>query len=66
MRKSKLSNRNWRQQKEAMEIHKQEVVQAIDRIQQQISLLDEAINERLANLENRIRYSVYSDEKLAN
>lgn len=48
-----------------MEIHKQEVVQAIDRIQQQISLLDEAINERLAALENRIRYSVYSDEKLA-
>lgn len=48
-----------------MENHKQEVVQAIDRIQQQIALLDAAINERLANLENRIRYSVYSDEKLA-
>ena len=52
-------------QKEAMENHKQEVVQAIDRIQQQIALLDAAINERLTNLENRIRYSVYSDEKLA-
>lgn len=41
------------------------ITQAIDDLQTQMTLLDKAVTERLKNLENRIRYAVYSDEKLA-
>ena len=41
------------------------VTESIDSLQLQITMLDKAVTERLKNLENRIRYAVYSDEKLA-
>ncbi len=45
--------------------YQQEVMLAMDDLQMQITMLDKAVTERLKNLENRIRYAVYSDEKLA-
>ncbi len=52
-------------QQEALTEHQQKMLEALDDLQMQITMLDKAVTERLKNLENRIRYAVYSDEKLA-
>lgn len=44
--------------------HQKATQLAIDNLQLQINEIDKSVTERLKNLENRIKYSVYSDEKL--
>ncbi len=44
--------------------HKKATQEAIDNLQLQINEIDKSMIARLKNLENRIKYSVYSDEKL--
>lgn len=51
-------------QQQALDAHKQEVLAEIDKLQLQITALDDAMTARLKSLENRIKYAVYSDEKL--
>ena len=51
-------------QQQAFDAHKQEVLAEIDKLQLQITALDDAMTARLKSLENRIKYAVYSDEKL--
>ena len=45
--------------------HQKATQLAIDNLQLQITELDKSVTERLQNLENRIKYATYSDEKLA-
>ncbi len=52
-------------QKQACAEYQEKILKSIDDLQMQITLLDKAVTDRLKNLENRIRYAVYSDEKLA-
>ena len=44
--------------------YKISVQMSLDNLQIQLTELDKTVSERLRNLENRIKYSVYSDEKL--
>ena len=50
--------------KDELAAHQKSTQEAIDNLQLQINEIDKSMTERLKNLENRIRYSVYSDEKL--
>ncbi len=50
--------------KEQLAAHQTATQKSIDNLQLQITEIDKSVTERLTNLENRIRYAVYSDEKL--
>ena len=50
--------------KDSQAEHKEEVQKALDEVLLRLTELDKAVTERLQNLENRIKYAVYSDEKL--
>lgn len=51
-------------EKAVREQHLQETARRFDMLEKQLTALDAAVVERLKSLENRIRYTVYSDEKL--
>ncbi len=50
--------------KDELSAHRQATQEAIDDLLLRLAELDKSVTERLRNLENRIRYSVYADEKL--
>ena len=50
--------------KDDQKAHQTEVQKALDDLLLRLNELDKSVTERLQNLENRIKYSTYSDEKL--
>ena len=50
--------------KEEQKAYQTEIQKALDKALLRLNELDKSVTERLQNLENRIKYSTYSDEKL--